>query len=105
MRTLHVYILANRSRGLYVGVTNDIRRRVHEHRTRKRGFTGRCRCSRLVYVEAVKGPRAAIAREKRLKGWLRARTVALIESANPAWDDPAAGWYEAESADPSLRSG
>jgi putative endonuclease len=94
MRTLYVYILANRSRGLYVGVTNDIRRRVREHRTRMRGFTGRYRCYRLVYVEAVTGPRTAIAREKQLKGWLRAKKVTLIERANPAWDDLAADWYD-----------
>ena len=92
MRTLYVYILANRSRGLYVGVTNDIRRRVREHRTLKRGFTGQYRCCRLVYVEAVQGPRRAIAREKQLKTWLRAKKVALIVRDNPAWNDLAAGW-------------
>ena len=102
---MFVYILANQSRGLYVGVTNDIHRRVREHRTLKRGFTGEYRIGRLVYFERVEGPRAAIAREKQIKGWLRARKIALIERANPAWDDLAADWYETESADPSLRSG
>jgi putative endonuclease len=94
MRRCFVYILASRSRTLYVGVTNDIRRRVYEHRALKRGFTGEYRIGRLVYFEIADNPRAAISREKAIKGWTRARKVALIERANPGWDDLAAGWYD-----------
>jgi putative endonuclease len=92
MRTLYVYILASATRVLYVGVTNNMYRRMAEHRAARETFAGRYRAYRLVYVEAVSGPRAAIAREKQIKGWLRARKVVLIESVNPKWLDLARGW-------------
>jgi len=102
MRRLYVYILSNRSRGLYVGVTNDIVRRLREHRRLRRGHTGRYRIGRLVYVETVEGPRAAIAREKQIKGWRRAKKVELIQQRNPAWNDLAEGWgLGSGTADPS----
>jgi len=90
----YVYILSSRSRNLYTGVTNNIARRVAEHREGIiPGFTSRYRIHRLVYVEPFGHPSAAIAREKQIKGWLRARKIALIEEQNPAWDDLAAGWF------------
>jgi putative endonuclease len=103
----HVYILASRSRTLYVGVTNDLERRVDEHkRGLLPGFTSRYRVSRLVYFEATENVESAIAREKEIKRWRREKKVALIESSNPTWDDLAAEWPEGESkADPPLRSG
>jgi putative endonuclease len=101
VRPFYVYILASRSRQLYVGVTNDIHRRVYEHRTMKRGFTGRYRVERLVYVETADGPMAAIAREKQIKGLLRQKKVALIERGNPAWNDLADGWCTSATAGPS----
>ena len=97
MRQLYVYILASRSRTLYVGVTNNIHRRVHEHRTGQGNFTSRYRICRLVYVEAVRGPMNAIRREKQIKAWRREKKVALIVKDNPAWNDLASGWDTYES--------
>jgi putative endonuclease len=92
-RTYYVYILANRSRTLYVGVTRNLMRRLHEHRSGMvPGFTRRYRIRRLVYVENASNPSDAIAREKQIKNWTRAKKVALIESANPVWTDLAAAW-------------
>ena len=88
MRTYHVYIMASASRGLYVGVTGDLLRRVREHKEKRvRGFTARYNMTELVYFEAFGDVRLAIAREKQLKGWLRSRKIALIESFNPRWKD------------------
>ncbi|HVY19871.1 MAG TPA: GIY-YIG nuclease family protein [Bauldia sp.] len=89
MRSFYVYILASQKRGtLYIGVTNDIARRLEEHRIGKAGsFTGRYRVFRLVYVEQFDSVDAAIAREKRLKKWPRAWKIALIEKDNPTWSD------------------
>ena len=104
----YVYILSSRSRNLYTGVTNNITRRVSEHREgRIPGFTSRYRIHRLVHFECHSGVRAAIAREKEIKGWSRAKKIALITAGNPAWDDLAAEWFPAlkkQSADSSLRS-
>ena len=89
MREYHVYILASRCNDtLYVGVTGDLVRRVHQHRTSTvDGFTRRHEVRRLVHVEAFNDVRTAIQREKNLKRWLRAWKVALIEAGNPEWDD------------------
>ena len=91
---MYVYILANKSRQLYVGVTNNLVRRMFEHVTRTSNFTSRYRITRLVYFEPVGTPIAAIRREKRIKAMLRSKKVALIESQNPAWDDLADGRFE-----------
>jgi len=91
-RTYYVYILASRSRNLYTGVTNNLTRRVYEHRAGLvPGFTQRYRIHRLVYWEDFRDVGAAIAREKQIKAWTRAKRVALIESRNPTWEDLAAG--------------
>jgi putative endonuclease len=91
----YVYIMTNRSRTLYTGVTNDLQRRVLEH---KRGigsqFTTRYNINRLVYYEEGADVREAIAREKQIKGWLREKKIALIESVNPTWEDLSAAWYK-----------
>jgi putative endonuclease len=82
------YIAASRSRVLYIGVTNDLDRRMREHSSREHpGFTARYNVNRLVYSEDFAELLAAIAREKQLKGWRRDRKVALIEAANPGWVD------------------
>jgi len=85
----YVYILASRIGGtLYVGVTNDLVRRVAEHQgNEKPGFTSRYRVHRLVYFETFGDIRDAIAREKRLKHWNRAWKIRLIEEQNPDWID------------------
>ena len=93
MRRFFVHILANYSRGLYVGVTNDLKRRVGEHKRRTRGFTSRYRLTQLVYFESFANSAAAKAREKQLKGWLRMRKVELIEKTNPMWLDLSDSWF------------
>jgi putative endonuclease len=90
---VYVYILANKSRQLYVGVTNHIERRMYEHLTGCSNFTSRYRITRLVYVESVGTPIAAIRREKRIKAMVRSKKIALIESQNPDWVDLAAAWF------------
>ncbi len=85
-RLYYVYILASRSHNLYIGVTNNIERRMEEHRNESvKGFTGRYNVNRLVHVEVFRDVRAAIAREKQLKGWRREKKLALVEGGNPAW--------------------
>jgi len=84
----YVYIMASRSRTLYVGITTDFDGRILEHKQGVLdGFTKTYRCTRLVYYEIYDGPIAAISREKQLKGWSRAKKIALIESLNPSWID------------------
>ncbi len=92
MRQYHVYILASSSRDLYIGVTNDIVRRVGLHRAGKSYYTWKNRIHRLVYSETTTNVYAAITREKQLKRWTRARKIELITSLNPAWGDFAEGW-------------
>lgn len=96
-RSYWVYIVTNvlgRSGTIYIGVTNDLQRRIWEH-TQQRAdtFTGRYGVTRLVYCEEYPYVNDAIAREKEIKGWRRSRKIALIESENPAWDDLSAGWF------------
>jgi putative endonuclease len=87
----YVYILASRSRTLYIGMTNNLRARILQHRESKPGsFTARYQIDRLVYFERTQYVRNAIEREKELKDWNRARKIALIESTNPTWADLAA---------------
>jgi putative endonuclease len=87
-RTYWVYILASRSRNLYTGVTNDLPRRMREHREGLvPGFTSRYRIFRLVHLEPFADIRDAIAREKEIKGWRREKKILLIERANKTWSD------------------
>jgi putative endonuclease len=103
----YTYIMASRSRTLYTGVTNNITRRVWEHRDGSvPGFTQRYRIHRLVWYEPTRDVRRAIAREKQIKGWLRERKIQLIEAQNPTWADLAEPWFPPAKAkaDSSLRS-
>ncbi len=94
MRQSYVYIMTNKSRTLYTGVTNNLERRVYEHKNKLvPGFFTKYNITRLLYFEVVEDVRSAIAREKQIKGWVRAKKVALIEAANPSWEDLAGGWY------------
>ena len=107
MRQFYVYILASKSRRLYVGVTNNLELRLAQHRRRMSAYTSPYRITRLVHFETTENVAVAIAREKEIKAWRRATRVALIETANPAWDDLAEELFgtRAERADPSsLRS-
>ena len=96
-KTYHVYIMSNQSRTLYTGVTNDIVRRVYEHKHKLvPGFTSKYNITRLVYFEETNDIQVALAREKQLKGWVRQKKIALIESANPKWMDLSAAWSKDE---------
>ena len=101
-RSYFVYIMTNYSQTLYVGVTNDLERRVWEHKSKLvEGFTKRYNVTRLVYAEESGEIEDAIAREKEIKGWRRAKKIALIKASNPLWEDLSLG----QGPDPSLRSG
>ena len=92
-REYYVYIMTNKSRTLYTGVTNSLMRRVNEHKNKLiPGFTSKYNITRLVYYEAGDSINAAIAREKQIKGWLRIKKIALIESINPEWRDLSEDW-------------
>jgi putative endonuclease len=87
-RIYYVYVLASISRTLYIGVTNDLDRRVSEHvHELTPGFTTKYHIKRLVYFEEFADIEPAITREKQLKGWRREKKLRLIESKNPSWKD------------------
>ena len=92
MRAYHIYILASRSRRLYVGMTSALERRVWQHRAGQVACTRKYRMSRLVHVETTTNVHEAVAREKQLKKWRREKKIALIERSNPLWHDLAEGW-------------
>src|SRR2546423_6570309 len=99
MRTYFVYLMASRSRVLYVGVTNDLTRRASEHkRGLTAGFTSRYHITRLVYFEELADIRDAIVREKESQGWVRSRKLAMIERRNPTWEDLAEKWFQRPTA-------
>ena len=80
---------------IYVGVTSNLKHRVAQHKKKLiQGYTAQYNLFKLVYFEEFGDMRAAITREKQIKGWLRAKKVALITKGNPKWDDLAAEWYQ-----------
>jgi putative endonuclease len=104
MPEYYVYIMTNKSRTLYVGVTNDLERRVYEHKHKLiKGFTSKYNITMLVWYEAFPAIDQAIEGEKRLKGWLRSKKVALIEGSNPEWEDLSQRWYGDENVSPPRR--
>ncbi len=95
MREFFVYIASSPSRTLYVGFTNDLERRMYEHRYKLvPGFTSKYGLGRLVHMEVFADPNDAIAREKEIKGWGRDKKVRLIEAKNPKRWDLSHGWYD-----------
>ncbi len=95
----YVYIMTNRSKTLYTGMTGHVRQRVWQHKNHVNdGFTAKYKIDRLVYYERFADVRAAISREKEIKGWLRMKKMKLIVSMNPEWKDLAADWYEPENS-------
>ena len=94
-QSYHVYIMASRTRAIYIGSTSALVARVAKHRTRfhPTSHTAQYRIDRLVHFEEQESASRMVRRERQLKGWTRARKVALIEATNPAWDDLAAGWF------------
>lgn len=90
----YVYILGSYSATLYIGVTGNLHRRVWQHKEETtEGFTKKYAVMRLLYFETFHEVLAAIAREKQLKGWTRAKKIALIEAKNPKWEDLSREWY------------
>jgi putative endonuclease len=104
-KTYFVYIMTNRSKTLYTGVTNSLVRRVHEHKLGTgSSFAAKYNLDRLVYFERFEDIRNAIEREKQIKGWLRIKKIALIVSANPEWKDISVEWYERHQFQPDKAS-
>ena len=104
MRDYYVYILASQSRVLSIGVTSNLERRLVEHRQKLiPGFSRKYAVTQLVYFEMSGDIRAAIAREKQLKGWRREKKVALIETLNRKWEELSDQWKAPD--DPSINSG
>jgi|SRR5271170_5192939 len=96
-----VYIMTNPTKTLYVGVTNNLPRRVRQHKTSiASGFSAKYKLNRLVYFEHFRNVDNAIEREKRIKGWLRIRKTALINSINPGWRDLSERWSERHQYQP-----
>jgi putative endonuclease len=90
-----VYIMSSQTRVLYIGVTNDLERRVQQHQSGVgSAFTARYRVKRLVHYEETSDVHAALEREQHLKEWTRSRKVALIEADNPEWRDLSEGWRD-----------
>ena len=87
--------MTNRSGTLYIGVTNNIKQRVHQHKNKLiEGFTKKYNIDKLIYVETFRDVNSAIAREKTIKGWLRKKKIELIKGANPDWKDLSENWYD-----------
>jgi putative endonuclease len=95
MKNYYVYIMASSSGTLYTGVTDDLERRVFEHKNKLvPGFSSRYNINRLVHYEETSDIKEALDREKQIKGWLRIKKLELITSCNPKWQDLSEGWYD-----------
>ena len=95
MKQYFVYIMTNNLKTLYTGVTDNLERRVYEHKNKLiPGFTRRYNISKLAYYEVTSDVQAAIEREKQIKGWLRRKKVALIQATNPRWADLSKEWFQ-----------
>ena len=93
MNEYFVYIITNRSGTLYIGVTNNLQRRIYEHKRKLvPGFTSRYNINRLIYFETTSDILGAISREKELKGWTRKKKLDLIKTTNPTFADLSEGW-------------
>lgn len=93
MNQYYVYIMTNKSKTLYTGVTNNLNRRVYEHKNKLLpGFTAKYNITKLVYYEIFNDINQAITREKQIKGWIRKKKIDLIESVNSEWNDLSEGW-------------
>ncbi|MGK9369500.1 GIY-YIG nuclease family protein [Melioribacter sp. Ez-97] len=94
MKSYYVYIMTNKSKTLYTGVTNNLIRRVYEHKNKLiSGFTSKYNITKLIYYEEFNDVKKAIKREKQIKGWLRKKKIELIEKENPEWEDLSKEWY------------
>ena len=90
-----VYIMSSKAKVLYVGMTNNLARRIYEHKNKMNiGFTAKYNVNSLVYFEETEDEVKAMKREKQLKGWLRKKKIKLIETTNPNWDDLSNPWMD-----------
>ena len=95
MKKYYVYIMSNKSGTLYAGITNDLERRVYQHKCKSiEDFTKRYNITSLVYFESTDDVTIAIAREKQIKGMLRHKKIELIKTLNPEWKDLSEDWYD-----------
>ena len=95
MKTYYVYILSNPNNRLYVGMTNDLERRMYEHKKKLvEGYTKKYNITRLVYFDETDDVNTAITREKEIKGWLRKKKMDLIREDNPTFEDLSANWFD-----------
>lgn len=95
MKSYFVYIMGSKTGTLYVGFTDDIKRRVYEHKNHLiDGVTDKYDVDKLLYVETFNDAVSAIKREKQIKHWRREKKVWLIDTQNPDWNDLAQGWYD-----------
>jgi putative endonuclease len=93
MSEYYVYILTNHTRTLYTGVTNNLYRRLFEHKRHLvPGFTAKYNVTQLVHFETTSDVKSAISREKEIKGWVRRKKIELIETNNPEWRDLSKEW-------------
>ncbi len=105
MKSYYIYILTNKYKNvIYVGVTNDLERRIYEHKNKLiDGFSKKYNLTQLAYMEEYQNIEEAITREKQIKGWDRNKKNKLVESINVEWKDLSADWYSSDG-DSSLRS-
>ena len=95
MKTFYVYILASTSGTLYTGITNDIKRRIFEHKNHLvPGFTDKHNIDKLLYMETFRNVDHAIKREKQIKGWKRDKKIKLIDQENEQWADLSTDWFD-----------
>jgi putative endonuclease len=97
MKQYYVYMMASYNQVLYIGMTNDLQRRVYQHKTKAHpnSFSARYNVNRLVYFETFTNVQDAIAREKQIKAWRREKKLALLEAENPSWEDMSLEWEQA----------
>jgi putative endonuclease len=95
MNQYYVYIMSSLSGTLYTGMTNDLKRRVYQHKHKLiEGFTSKYDVTRLEHFEVTNSVQTALAREKEIKAWRRSKKIDLIKSSNPTWQDLSDGWYD-----------
>ena len=104
MKSYFVYIMSSQRRVLYIGITSKLEQRTFQHKTHALGgFTAKYNVTSLVYYENYDDVHKAIGREKELKGWLRVKKVALIESVNPKWKDLSFSWSQKHRFTPDIK--
>ncbi|MBW8012593.1 MAG: GIY-YIG nuclease family protein [Chloroflexi bacterium] len=95
MKTFYVYIMASKTGTLYTGMTNNLQKRIFQHKNKTiEGFTQKYSVTRLVYFEETNDVKTAITREKQIKSWRRSKKLDLIKSSNSTWEDLSDDWFD-----------